>query len=202
MYSSFKKTKTIFADQVDKNLLLMKRFVLLMACVSVITLSQAQYSKRNSSKPASDGSSFMDKMYFSGGGGFGTGTGPYGRYTYYSLLPTVGYRVSQEFLVGMNIMYSKYSFPDVGISYDQLGYAPFARYYFQQFFVQAEYDRISSATYYDKNRYYFDRFLLGAGFAQPMGKRSALNVMALYDVLYKPNGVFNSPWVFRVFVSF
>ena len=182
----------------------MKRFVLLTIMSVCAFAASAQYSKRNNNNRGGDGTSIRDKLYFSGGGGFGAGSGPYGNYTYYSLLPTVGYRVTPEFLVGFNYMYNSYNYSQLGISYTQSGYAPFVRYYFQQFFVQLEYDKISSLNPNDNRipRQYYDRFLVGAGMAQPVGKRGAINVMGLYDVLYKPNGVFSTPWVFRVFFSF
>jgi hypothetical protein len=177
----------------------MKRYVLLFIFAVAFASSKAQYNKNNSG----DQSSIMDKLYFSGGGGLGGGTSPNGyKYFYYSILPTVGYRVTPEFMVGLNLMYTKYSYSDLGISYEQLGYAPFARYYFEQFFVQVEYDRISSTALDNRPRQFYDRFLLGAGYVQPVGRRSAINAMAMYDVLYQQNGVFSSPWVVRVFFSF
>ncbi|GHM99840.1 hypothetical protein WSM22_13300 [Cytophagales bacterium WSM2-2] len=145
----------------------------------------------------------IDKLYFAGGGGLGSGTNTQGyRYNYYSLLPTVGYKVQPNFLLGVNLSYSRYSFPDVGVHYDQFGYAPFARYVVQQLFFQVEYDRISSSTIDNQPRRYYDRFLVGAGYTQPLGKRGSINAMAMYDLLYQPNGVFNSPIVFRVFFGF
>src|SRR5258706_6477982 len=111
----------------------MKRLVLLIILAATFVSAHAQYNKRNS---GGDGSFIMDKLYFSGGGGFGAGSGPYGNYTYYSLLPTVGYRVTPEFLVGFNYMYNSYNYSQIGVSYTQSGYAPFVRYYFEQFFVQ------------------------------------------------------------------
>lgn len=165
----------------------------------------AQYAKRNNRQSDNSGSSgsIMDKMYFSCGGGLGAGTNYQGlRYSYYSILPTVGYRVKPEILLGINITYSKYSFPDVGVSYDQLGWALFGRYYIQQLFLQAEYDKISSTTPDGRSKKYYDRLLFGVGYTQPLGSRSAINAMALYDVLYQQDGVFQSPFVFRVFFSF
>ncbi len=179
----------------------MSKYVFLIVFVSAFLGSQAQYNKNNDN---GDKPSVMDKLYFSGGGGLGAGSGPYGAYSYYSILPTIGYRIKPEFLAGVNLMYSKYSYTDLGVSYEQFGYAPFLRYYFEQFFIQAEYDRISSLAPNDRTipRQYYDRFLVGAGYAQPVGRRSALNAMAMYDLLYKTNGVFSSPWVIRVFFSF
>jgi hypothetical protein len=180
----------------------MKKIVLLIGVVFISFASFAQYNRGNR-QASSSSSSIFDKLYFAGGGGFGSGTNADGyRYNYYSLLPTIGYRVKPEFLVGANFSYSKYSFPDLGVSMSQVGYAPFARYYIQQLFFQVEYDRISSTTIGNQTRKFYDRFLVGVGYSQPLGKRGAINAMGLYDLLYKQNGVFQSPFVFRVFFSF
>ncbi len=186
----------------------MKKVALISVVLLTTTLAWAQFNPSTRKKQSGGSSeSIMDKLYFAGGGGFGAGTGAYGRYNYFSVLPTVGYKVTPEFLLGMNFTYSKYSYPDYGISYDQIGFAPFARYYFQQLFFQIEYNKISSLKF-DQNglstsRRYYDRFLVGLGYKTPIGKRSAINALGLYDVLYKQSdGVFTSPFVFRVFVSF
>lgn len=179
----------------------MKKTVLLIGVLFVSLASFAQYNRSN--RQNSSSGSIMDKLYFAGGGGFGSGTNTNGyRYNYFSLLPTIGYRVRPEFLVGTNVTYSRYNFPDLGMSMTQFGVAPFARYYVQQLFFQVEYDKISSATLDNQTRRYYDRLLVGVGYTQPLGKRGAINAMGLYDLLYKQNGVFQSPFVFRVFFSY
>jgi hypothetical protein len=193
----------------------MRRQVLLFCLMLFFAVSSfAQFNQKNRKQSNDDdeSSSFFDKLYFAGGGGFGAGTNAFGqRYNYYSLLPTVGYRVSREVLVGINISYSKYTYPDYGISYSQTGYAPFVRYYLQQLFFQVEYDLISanipdanSQGLYDDQKKYYDRLFLGLGFSQRVGKRAAINAMGMYDVLYKqyPAGPFLSPFAFRVFFSY
>jgi hypothetical protein len=173
------------------------------------TNSNSSNSNSNSGSNNNSNSSFRDRIYFSMGGGLGAGTSAGGyRYSYYSLLPTIGYRVTQELLLGMNISYSRYNFPDQGFSYEQFGYAPFARYYIQQLFFQVEYDLIKTPTInystgtYETKKYY-DRLLVGVGYKAPLGNRGAINAMALYDLLYQPNnGPFLSPFVYRVFFSF
>lgn len=171
--------------------------------ISCISLAQFNTTLKRPSNSNSSPLSGRDRIYFSMGGGLGGGTNIQGfRYNYYSLFPTIGYRVKPEVLLGVNLQYSKYSFPDIGASYDQLGGALFARYYVQQLFFQLEYDKISSNTFDNSSRKYYNRLLVGVGYFQPVGKRSGINAMALYDLLYQQNGVFQSPFVFRVFFSF
>jgi hypothetical protein len=183
----------------------MKGRLLLLVGVLMSSISLAQFNTvlKRSINQNSSPLSGRDRLYFSMGGGLGGGTNVQGfRYNYYALLPTIGYRVSPEVLLGVNLQYSKYSFPDLGASYDQLGGALFARYYLQQLFFQLEYDKISSTTFDNASRRYFDRLLVGVGYVVPLGKRGGINAMVLYDLLYQQNGVFQSPIVYRAFFSF
>jgi len=179
----------------------MKGRMLLLVGVLVSSISLAQFN--TTLRGPRNSSSGNSKFYFSMGGGLGGGTNIQGfRYNYYMLFPTVGYRVTPEVLLGVNLQYSKYSFPDIGGSYDQLGGALFSRYYIQQLFLQLEYDKISSTTLDNSPRRYYDRFFVGVGYVFPVGKRSGINAMVLYYLLFQQNGVFQSPIVYRVFFSF
>ena len=189
-------------------------FAALVTLLSVNAFSQFRINTRGgqsrSNSSNSGSSSFFDRVYFSGGGNFGAGTTGSGvgyRYSYFSLFPTVGYKVTDQFLLGLNYSYTKYNFPDNGFSYTQVGYAPFARYYFQQFFVQLEYDMIKTPVInytggLDDSKYYH-RLLVGLCYRMLIGKRAAINAMGLYDLTYQPNnGPFLSPFVYRVFFSY
>lgn len=155
------------------------------------------------------GGPVTNKVYFGGGGSFGAGTNSYGfRYSYFSVFPIIGYRITPQFSTGTGINYQHYSYPDLGENYDQYGLSPFLRYNFNQLFFQTEYDIISSPAYdYTGNvlaRKVYNRLLFGVGFSQPFSKngRGAINAMAMYDVLYRAPSAFNSPVVMRVFVTF
>ncbi|MBI3482170.1 MAG: hypothetical protein HY015_04230, partial [Bacteroidetes bacterium] len=96
----------------------MRRLGLIAFVFFISTTTWAQFRSSQGNQQNSGGSSFMDKIYFAGGGNFGSGTNPNGlRYTYYSLFPTIGYRVKPEFMLGVNISFTKYSFPDVFAPY-------------------------------------------------------------------------------------
>lgn len=186
----------------------MKRLGLVMFVVFISTNIRAQFRSSQRNQQDSNGSSLADKIYFAGGGNFGSGTNPNGlRYSYYSLFPTIGYRVKPDFMLGVNLSFTKYTFPDVIApyrnSYTQFGYAPFTRYYIQQLFFQLEYDRINSTTLdVSQPTKTYERLLVGIGYRMQLGKRSAVNAMLLYDLLYQSAGPFLSPVVYRVFFSF
>ncbi len=153
-----------------------------------------------------DGSKLSDRLYFGGGLGMNGGTDPYaGRYFFIGVYPVIGYMVNNQLSIGTSITYQYYSYSDVGQEIHQYGIAPFVRYNFGQLFAYSEYSLLSTPTYYGPAmpRKTFDRFLIGVGFSQPLGGRAALNVMGMYDMIWKRTDyAFASPWVFRVFVSF
>jgi len=153
-----------------------------------------------------DNSKLSDRLYFGGGMGLNAGTDPYsGKYFYIALFPIIGYMVNNQFSVGTGITYQYYSYSDIGQEIHQYGISPFARYNFGQMFLYGEYSLLSTPTYYGPTspRKVFDRLLLGVGFSQPIGGRGSINVMGLYDVIWRQGDyAFTSPWVFRVFVSF
>lgn len=148
---------------------------------------------------------FKDRGYIGGGFGLNGGRDAYGNnYFFIALNPIIGYMVNPKFSVGTGINWQRTSYSDLNITLNQYGVSPFARYNFSQLFAQAEYNYISTPTYINSSeRRSFNRMLLGLGYTQSMGGRGGINVVALYDVLYKESDrAFTSPWVFRVFFSF
>lgn len=153
-----------------------------------------------------DNAKLSERLYFGGGLGLNGGTDSYGnRYFFVGLYPIVGYMVNNNFSVGMGINYQYYSYPDWDQDIHQYGFSPFMRYNFGQLFLYTEYSILNTPVYNINSgvRKNYDRFLLGAGYSQPIGGRGSINVMGLYDVIWnRSEYAFASPWVFRVFVSF
>ena len=145
---------------------------------------------------------FKDRIYFGGGLGFSSGNNGLGRYTYFNVNPIVGYMITPQLSSGLGFQWAHYSFQDYGTSFNQYGISPFVRYNFGQIFTYGEYNLINTSSINEQLRRNYNRLLLGLGFSQPLGRRGSINAMALYDVLYKVNGPFQSPWVLRVYFSF
>jgi len=186
----------------------MKR-VLLSLLLSLLTVlgALAQFRSNNSYNQPTKNSdqSLLDKIYFGGGGGFGAGTG----YTYYSVFPVIGYRVTSQYSVGATFTYQRYNYTNFGLtpngSYTQYGFGPFMRYNFNPLFFQTEFDMINAPAYNSNNELehaYHSRWLWGLGYMFPTGRRGAINAMIMYDVLYRIPSVFSSPIVARVYFTF
>jgi hypothetical protein len=149
------------------------------------------------------------------GGGFGLngGTDSYGnKYFTFSLSPIIGYMITKDFSAGSGISYQYLGYSDLHITLHQYGLSPFLRYNVKQFFGQVEYNLISTPQVavnsqggFDAvNRSVYDRLLAGIGISQPIGDRSSLNLVAMYDLIYssdRTQSPFASPWVFRVYFS-
>lgn len=178
----------------------MKKLVLIFLCTGIfqcICLAQREVDDRT-------GWSFSERVYFGGGMGLSSGVDGFGnRFFYIGLNPIVGYMLTNQFSVGTGVTWQHLNYSDLDLKINQYGVSPFARYNFGQLFAYGEYMYISTPTIFNSNRRNFDRLLLGLGYTMPIGRRGAINGMALYDVLYNESErAFASPWVFRVFFSF
>lgn len=171
--------------------------VFLLATASFQAIGQKNANNSLSDLPLSE------RIYFGGGGGFNSGVDPSSgsRYSYISVSPLMGYRVTRPLSVGVGVSYLTIRYTDIGISYNQYGINPFTQYRFGKLFAYGEVSMINAPTRSGPRANYM-RIPIGLGFSQPIGSKAALNAMALYDVKYnRADGVFPSPWIIRVFIT-
>ena len=175
----------------------MKKFLVIIIAVTASITVMAQ--KGDYQIP--EQSSFTDRLYF--GGGFALSGGSWG--TSISISPMVGYMISQRVSVGVGATYQYYKYEDQFYDYtdNRYGGSLFSRInLFKQIFAYAEYSLLNySYNGNSEDRRTVERLPLGLGLSQPIGPRSALNIVAAYDVLYVNNGPYASPWVFSIFFS-
>ncbi|MBL3656792.1 hypothetical protein [Fulvivirga sediminis] len=143
--------------------------------------------------------SFWDRVYFGGGLGFFSDNNQ----TNLSVSPVVGYMITTNLSAGLGLTYQYIKWKNLDKNTNLYGGNTFVRYNIKQFFLQGEYNLINYPVYDSdfQDRENMSRVLLGGGISQPIGERAAINFMALYDVAYDVNGIYSSPWEFRVFVS-
>lgn len=190
----------------------MKNAIILFTAIVFLCSNElvAQEQGENQGKPK-----FLDKVFF--GGGVGAG---FGDVTFISVSPIIGYRLTPRLSTGVRLMYQYTSFKyydyidkrektyngnDFGIG----GFATFSL--FGPIFLQAEYEHLSyDGLYYDgtQARTSFDSFLAGGGISQPIGRKAAFFLAALYNFSYKnfnnTNAYrvpYNSPVVIRVGIT-
>ncbi|MGK7392203.1 MAG: hypothetical protein ACNS60_17755 [Candidatus Cyclobacteriaceae bacterium M2_1C_046] len=147
--------------------------------------------------------SFSDRIFFGGGLGFSTNNVA----TMIAVSPIAGYMITEKLSAGLGVQYQYINYKFFDLSVNNYGGNIFTRYNINQFFAQIEYNLMNMEipTTADSDvRVYVDRLLIGGGISQPLGRRARVNIVGYYDVFYQPGATtqfYNSPWVFRVFVS-
>jgi len=162
-------------------------------------------TKTNAQKDIGERAPWRERVFLGGGGGLGGGTDSYGnRYFSFSVTPVLGYMVTQKVSAGTGLSYQSVNYSDIGISYNQYGVMPFVRYNMDALFVTTELNYLNipslNSNFDTTDRIYTTRLMAGAGYSVPVGGRTKLNVVGLYDLTYDRR-YFVSPWVFRVFFS-
>jgi len=146
-------------------------------------------------------SSGRDRWYFGGGVGVG-----FGDVTFVTVSPFAGYRVTDEFSVGVGLQYRYRNDDRFGrdLSTTDYGSTLFARYQLPgPFFVHGEYEYLSYQYYnsrLDKARTGVSSLLAGGGISQPLGSNASFFAMALYNFSYSGYSgpsPYSSPWVVR-----
>ena len=180
------------------------RLTILFVC-AISAAAFAQFNKNNTGTRSNSAANLplSDRLFFGGGGSFGSGTNPNGfKYNYFAINPLVGYRVTLPWSVGLQVTYQRYSFPTQGYTQNQYGISPFTQYRFGKLFIHGEYQMISVPNTDNTIRKMYSRLPLGLGFTQPIGQRVAINAIVLYDVLYnRATTVFASPFIVRVYFT-
>ena len=142
------------------------------------------------------------------GGGLGLGFGSVQDYV--SVSPMIGYRLTAKLLAGTSITfrYTNYKIVKPAIKLQDYGLNPFLRFMvYRNIFLQTEYEYLNyeyPVSIAETTRRTFDSFMAGGGFIQPLGKRSAFYLMALYNFSYQETlqySPYDSPLVIRAGIN-
>ncbi len=132
----------------------------------------------------------LDKIYYGGNFAFAASGGGY----FLELSPTVGYRLSEKFSVGLMLTYMHYDFiiPQYGeLNNSVYGGGIFARYFvLENLFAHAEV-RVLNGQWDDGPRFNLYPVLVGGGYRARVGNRSSFFAMLLYDINYSPYNFLN-----------
>lgn len=150
-------------------------------------------------------SPFKERFYFGGNLGL-----QFGSATYIDISPLVGYRITEKFSAGLGATYIYYNIKETAYNYGYetsiYGGRVFARYHFMEnLFAHAETEVlnmdvpeiITGTNQYTLVRDNIVSVLGGGGYAQPIGARSALIVMLLWNFTEDQYSPYENP-IFRV----
>jgi hypothetical protein len=166
---------------------------------------QSEAATKYSTPPRSK-SDWRKKIYL--GGYFGAG---FGSYTNIEISPIIGYNFTNDFSMGVGVIYSYYSY-DFGptkIQSNNWGFRVNANYILFNFVrLGAEYQFLNVDAWtgdlnpngtpvYEKEPY--NILFLGGGINQRVGRNASVFLMIYYDVLQ--NGYYNDNYIIRVGVA-
>jgi hypothetical protein len=149
-------------------------------------------------QPPQEGERFWDKVFF--GGNFGL---QFGDQTVVDVNPLVGYRLTEKLSVGFTVTYVYYRFKDPynyfpSYSSNIYGGSLFTRYFLlENIFAHVEGEMLNlEVPNYFLNRYERENvfgFYVGGGYRQPLGDRSSLNILLLYNLNEDRNSPYQNP---------
>jgi len=146
-------------------------------------------------------SSIKQKMFVGGNVGFQAASG----FTSFTVAPVLGYRISDDFAVGIGSSYLYFREKIISPTYTYnfsthvFGGSVFARYFvFENIFAHAEYEVLNLKTYDSFNeRRNIGNWLVGGGYMQQLGPHFASNLSVLYALNQSPYSPYGSPLIIR-----
>lgn len=120
----------------------------------------------------------------------------FGDITVIGVTPLVGYKVSDELLVGgiVTFRYFQENYAP-NRSETTYGISPFARYtFFRGLFVHAEYEMLKGRWDYFKDPFWINSFFVGGGYSVPIGNQGFFGAYLLWNLTEDPNYIiYNQP---------
>lgn len=160
-------------------------------------------------KPVPPESPLMKKLYF--GCNLGLQFYSYGGYNifYYDLSPNAGYKITEKFSAGIQIVYNntiEFGHSGSPVSYNVIGGGVFARFLVLPWlFLQAEYDVLTTppSYRYSQTRTVSGEKLGGVGFKRNLTDKVSYYLSILYDFAPDINSpYYNSQIVYRLGVTY
>lgn len=181
-------------------------FTIFITLISLGGFSQENDSTENNQKEVFN---LKDKLYF--GGSFWV---TFGNNTFVNISPKIGYKMTENFSMGLGAKYQYFSYRDPYTSYKEsasiYGGSLFARHKLtDQLFLIGELEHINIENYFRSTiQKWTDFLLVGAGYQHNSGGGLSLNAQIMYDLLENPllpyfyQTAFGLPIILRLGVSF
>ncbi len=175
----------------------MKNLILLTFILFFSATGWSQYTSEESGKRENPMKelSFYDRLYTGGNMGFNVANS----WVFLELSPYVGYRVTEDFSVGVGAKYLYYGSKQWGIRYTIYGGGVFSRYAFtENLFAHAEFERLSVPTFNStiNERVNANMLFAGAGYSNMLGARSSVQILLLYDFIQDPYSPYIGSYIF------
>jgi hypothetical protein len=157
-------------------------FIVLYLFISSLLFAQQDTVKVNEQKKSPE----YSKIYYGGE----VGLSLFGDVFRIRVAPLVGYKLSPKASVGAKVAYEYLNYSNSDFTANNYGASVFGRYrvvpqmYVHGEFAYASYER---QTFGGSERNWVPFLLLGAGYVQPVGKRTYLYAEVLFDVLQDKN---------------
>jgi hypothetical protein len=131
----------------------------------------------------------------------------FGRYTFVDISPLVGYKVTDQLIMGLGATYIYYSVDDFPYKYSTniFGGRTFSKYYLMEnLFAHLEYEILNMEVLDDLTyklvRTNIPSLFAGGGYRQMMGERSAFELLLLYNLMEERNSPYQNPIIRAGFV--
>jgi hypothetical protein len=131
----------------------------------------------------------------------------FGRYTFVDISPLVGYKVTDQLIMGLGATYIYYSVDDFPYKYSTniFGGRTYTKYYLMEnLFAHVEYEILNMEVLDDLTyklvRTNIPSLFVGGGYRQMMGQRSAIELLLLYNLMEERNSPYQNPIIRAGFV--
>ncbi len=159
------------------------KHLLFALCVLAFSTNYAQYDPDYNNDDEEDLSllSFKDRLYT--GGNF---WGSFGTFTNLEISPLLGYRVTNDYSVGLGIKYNYFRFNGAPpVSSSIYGGSAFTRYvFFERFVAHAEFELLSVQQNFGVSK--SDRVVVPIGLIGGGYSSNGFQLMLLYDLIGNP----------------
>ncbi len=161
-------------------------YILILLFLVIINQSECQefFSTTSTTNETKKGFN-SSRLFFGGDLGF-----QFGSYTIINFSPLIGYRLTERWAIGTQIKYNFIQIKALNVSTSIYGTSVFATYNLNKnFFLRNEFEWLSLESKYfnyiiypEHERFSLYNIYLGGGYRTPIGQRSYLNLMLLWNI--------------------
>ncbi len=177
----------------------MRKYTLLVlfSLIASISFSQKRDEQPNRQSPlVRDKPSLKDRLFFGGNIGLS-----FGSLTYINVAPTIGYKITEKFGMGLGPTYTYYNdrrFVNYKYETQIYGGRTFARYQaLESILLYSEFEvvniEVPDLLFTKLIRTNVPSLFVGGGYTQQMGSNSAVTLMILYNVMESDYKIYENP---------